>query len=127
MQAKLMKMAKKGSASGSQQARGLPYMSVAQSQATGATTIAGAVGGAAWVRHKRRAEEPLVRDVGKRRVEEEPRRDVCKRPIIASVPEVGKRASVDPVTGPLEPWVDAELVLSSYQEAIKRMLKVEVV
>ncbi|KAI5313487.1 hypothetical protein L3X38_042663 [Prunus dulcis] len=34
---------------------------------------------------------------------------------------------MDPVSGPLEPWVDEELMLSSYHKAIKRMLKVEVV
>lgn len=34
---------------------------------------------------------------------------------------------MDLMTGPLEPWVDADLVLNSYHQAVKRMLKVEVV
>ncbi|VVA41276.1 PREDICTED: E3 ubiquitin-ligase [Prunus dulcis] len=34
---------------------------------------------------------------------------------------------MDPVSGPLESWVDGELVLKSYHEATKWMLKMEVV
>ena len=34
---------------------------------------------------------------------------------------------MDPVSGPLESWVDGELVLKSYHEETKWMLKMEVV
>ncbi|PQM42210.1 uncharacterized protein Pyn_23038 [Prunus yedoensis var. nudiflora] len=52
---------------------------------------------------KRRVDESLPLDTGKRCAEGEPRRDIGKRPASASVPETGKRTSVDPVTGLLEP------------------------
>lgn len=57
----------------------------------------------------------------------EPRRGTGKRPVSSAVPESGKRLSVNPVTGPLEPLVDGELALRAYQEAAKRVLKVEVI
>ncbi|PQQ21349.1 uncharacterized protein Pyn_36854 [Prunus yedoensis var. nudiflora] len=106
-QARLMKMAKEtanGSAGGSQPPR------------------AGARAG-----QKRRTEEASPRDTGKRRVEGEPRRDTGKRPVSSAVPDSGKRVSVDPMIGPLEPWVDGELALRTYQEVAKRVSKVEVV
>ncbi|XP_008225455.1 PREDICTED: uncharacterized protein LOC103325102 [Prunus mume] len=125
--ARLMNLAKKGSSGGSAgpsasaRAGGSPQMSVSRSQAESASSAA------ARGREKRRAEEQLLRDTGKRRAEEEPRRDMGKRPASSFVPEAGRRTSVGPQSGPLKPWVDAELVLSSYHELTKRLLKVEVV
>ncbi|CAL2270116.1 unnamed protein product [Prunus armeniaca] len=106
MQARLMKLAKKGPLS--------------RSASGSSSELSDKRGRGLCLRGARR-------DVGKRHAKEKPRRDTSKSPLIALVPEVGKRTSVDPVTGPLEPWVDMKLVLSSYHEAVKRMLKVEVV
>ncbi|PQQ11222.1 uncharacterized protein Pyn_18893 [Prunus yedoensis var. nudiflora] len=114
MQAMLMKLAKGGTSSGlaggSQPARvgGSPHMSVARSQGTSVVATPTRAG-------------------QKRRAKGEPRRETGKRPASSAVPELGKRVSVDPVTGPLEPWMNGELALRSYQEAAKRVLKVEVV
>ncbi|XP_021824477.1 uncharacterized protein LOC110765618 [Prunus avium] len=126
MQAMLKKLAKgtsRGSAGGSQPDRveGSPQMSVARSQ------VAKAVATPARTGQKRGAEEPSHRETWKRRAKVDPRRDTGKRPASSAAPELGKRVSVDPVTGPLEPWVDDELALSSFQRAAKRVLKVEVV
>lgn len=106
IQAKLMKLAKKGSSSGSaggsQQARvdDSPHMLMAQSQATSAAPVLV------------RVEEQLPQDARKRHAKEEPRRDFSKRPMSSSALKAGKRTSVDSMSGPLEPWVDEELVLS---------------
>ncbi|XP_008244897.1 PREDICTED: uncharacterized protein LOC103343005 [Prunus mume] len=120
-------MARKGHSGGSAnaphpvRAGGSQHMSMARSQVTSAT-VALAQGA-----QKRRAEEPLPREAGRRRLEEEPRRDLGKRPVSSTTAEVEKRASRDPVTRHLEPWVDAEMVIGSYQEAVKQMLRVDVV
>lgn len=125
MQAKFMKLAKgseSGSACASQPPRvgGSPHISVARSQGASVAAKSSRTG------QKRRAEEASARDTGKRRAEGEPRRDTGKRAMSSAVPQAGKRSSVDPVTGPLEPWVDSERALSGYQEAARRVLKVEV-
>ncbi|CAL9025323.1 unnamed protein product, partial [Prunus brigantina] len=126
MQARLMKMAKRtagGSAVGPQAARvgAVPHMSIARSLATGVSTshARGSL--------KRRAEEPLPRETGKRRAEEEMRRDPGKRPMGSASLDVPRRASVDPVCGPLESWADGEAALGAYHTAVKRILKVDVV
>lgn len=126
MQARLMEMAKgaaTGSAGGSQPGwvNASPNMSVARSQATG--TIPGVARGA----QKRRADEQLTRDMGKRRAEEEPRRDTGKRSVGSSATEALRRVSVDPAGGPLEPWMEGEGALGAFQEAVRRVLKVDVV
>ncbi|CAL9004779.1 unnamed protein product [Prunus brigantina] len=76
---------------------------------------------------KRRAEESLPRETGKRRAEEETRRDPGKRPMGAASLDAPRRASVDPVCGPLEPWANGEAALGAYHTAVKRILKVDVV
>lgn len=96
-------------------------MSVARSQA--ATSALSPTRGA----QKRLGDEQLPRDAGKRRVEEEQRRDPGKRPIGSSTAERARRTSVEPLSGPLEPWVDRELVLKSYHKATERVLKMEIV
>ncbi|PQP94150.1 uncharacterized protein Pyn_16105 [Prunus yedoensis var. nudiflora] len=76
---------------------------------------------------KRRADEQLPRDSDKRWAEGEPRRDTEKRPISSASTEGPRRASVDPISSPLEPWMDGEVALGAYQEAVRRVLKVNVV
>ncbi|KAH0988079.1 hypothetical protein GBA52_015256 [Prunus armeniaca] len=101
--------------------RGLSHMSMAQSQETSVATTP------ARGAQKRRADEQRPWDTCKRRVEEELRRESEMRQVSSSTPEASRRTIVDPVSGPLEPWVDGEVVVSSYQEAIMWVLKVEVV
>lgn len=80
-----------------------------------------------WGAQKTRAYEPLARDVAKRRVEEQPRKENGKRQVESSAQEVGKGKGVEPFSGPLEPWVDADLVLSSNQKASKRVSRPEII
>ncbi|KAH0996865.1 hypothetical protein GBA52_020729 [Prunus armeniaca] len=96
-------------------------MSMARSQAA-ASALSPAQGA-----KKRLADEQFPRDAGKMQVKEEPRRDPGKRPIDSSTAERARRMSVEPLSGPLEPWVDRELMLKSYHEATKRVLKMEIV
>ncbi|CAL2260619.1 unnamed protein product [Prunus armeniaca] len=126
MQAKLIRMAKGlygGLTGGSQpvQVGASPHMFVAGNQATGATT------NPARGRQKRRADEHLPKDTRKRRAEEELRRDTEKRPMGSTASKRPRRASVDPISGPLKSWLEGEATLSAYQEAVRRILKVNVV
>lgn len=41
--------------------------------------------------------------------------------------ERARRTSVEPLSGPLEPWIDGELGLKSYHKATKRVLRMEIV
>ncbi|XP_021829885.1 uncharacterized protein LOC110770112 [Prunus avium] len=123
--AMLMKMAKRssgGSAWGSQPnlVGASPHISVARSQAP-VTTAGPARGG-----QKRRAEEQLHRDMGNMR-EEEPRIDTVKRPMGSGTSEGPRRTSVDPVSGPFEPPMDGGVGLGGYQEAVRRILKIDVI
>ncbi|CAL2256563.1 unnamed protein product [Prunus armeniaca] len=88
--------------------RGLSHMLMARSQETSVATTP------ARGAQKRRADEQRPWDTWKRRVEEEPRRESEMRQVSSSAPEAGRRMIVDPVSGPLEPWVDGEVVVSSY-------------
>lgn len=98
-----------------------PHMFAAQSRIPSATASP------ARGRQKRRAEDYVPRDTRKKRAEDEPMRDIGKRYMGSTTSERPRKASVDPIGCPLEPWMDGAVALGAYQEAVKSILKVNVV
>ncbi|CAL8157675.1 unnamed protein product [Prunus armeniaca] len=74
-----------------------------------------------------RVDEQLPRYTGKRRAEEKPRRDTGKRPMGSTASQGTRRASVDLISSLLEPWLEGEVTLNSYQEEVRCILKVNMV